>query len=72
MTEIVISLHTENYRSSFTASIRVCVSAPNARETQLPQPITGGLGEGPLHPDGGAQPRLCNEFVINMTSGIGR
>jgi hypothetical protein len=71
MTEIAISIRTEQKRRILTARVRVSVSPPEARQAQSLQSTADGLGEGPLLPDTSALPYLSDEFIINIESGFG-
>lgn len=71
MTEIAISIRTEHDRRFLTASVRVSVSAPGAREAQSPQSTACGLGEGPLLPDSSVLAYRSDGFIINVESGFG-
>ena len=68
MSEIAISIRTEQNRRFLTARVRVSVSPPEARQAQSLQSTAGGLGEGPLLPDSSTLPHLSDEFIINIES----
>jgi hypothetical protein len=70
MTEILISMGVEHDRRSPAVSIRVSLLSPGDREPQPPQPITDGLGDGPLLPDGSTPPCRSDQFFVNVESGV--
>ncbi|MGH8208183.1 MAG: hypothetical protein ACREU6_01045 [Steroidobacteraceae bacterium] len=69
MTEIAISIRTENDRRSLTASIRVSAGGPAASAAAVNQPVEQQLGVGPLLPEGGATCHPATAFAIHVGSG---